>query len=210
MTRRNIEEGETVVIGTMNNAGTVLLTIADMSIIQAEVDVDETDIPTRAASDSRRRSRSTRCRVRPLPARSPRSATARFRPAPAQQASTQATNFKVVVTLDKEIPEVRPGFTCTAEITTAVRDERRRGADPGDDRARDDRRRQGQRRPAAREREAVAPSERPARRAGRGAEARADAQGARGRVRRPGRQGGLRAGQDRASPARSTSRSCRA
>src|SRR3954454_710488 len=46
VTRRNIEEGETVVIGTMNNAGTVLLTIADMSIIQAEVDVDETDIPT--------------------------------------------------------------------------------------------------------------------------------------------------------------------
>ena len=38
------------------------------------------------------------------------------------QAATQATNFKVVVTLDKEIPEVRPGFTCTAEITTAVRD----------------------------------------------------------------------------------------
>ena len=46
VTRRNIEEGETVVIGTMNNAGTVLLTIADMSVIQAEVEVDETDIPT--------------------------------------------------------------------------------------------------------------------------------------------------------------------
>ena len=43
--RRNIEEGETVVIGTMNNAGTVLLTIADMSVIEAEVEVDETDIP---------------------------------------------------------------------------------------------------------------------------------------------------------------------
>ena len=46
VTRRNIEEGENVVIGTMNNAGTVLLTIADMSIIQAEVEVDETDLPT--------------------------------------------------------------------------------------------------------------------------------------------------------------------
>ena len=34
-----------VVIGTMNNPGTVLLTIADMSVIEAEVDVDETDIP---------------------------------------------------------------------------------------------------------------------------------------------------------------------
>ena len=37
--------GETAVIGTMNNAGTVLLTIADMSVIEAEVEVDETDIP---------------------------------------------------------------------------------------------------------------------------------------------------------------------
>ena len=55
VTRRNIEEGETVVIGTMNNAGTVLLTIADMSVIEAEVEVDETDIPTRHASASRRR-----------------------------------------------------------------------------------------------------------------------------------------------------------
>ena len=45
ITRRNIEEGETVVIGTMNNAGTDLLTIADMSLIEAEVEVDETDIP---------------------------------------------------------------------------------------------------------------------------------------------------------------------
>jgi len=46
VTKRNIEEGETAVTGTMNNAGTVLLTIADMSIIEAEVEVDETDIPT--------------------------------------------------------------------------------------------------------------------------------------------------------------------
>ena len=53
VTRRNIEEGETVVIGTMNNAGTVLLTIADMSVIEAEVEVDETDIPTRAARPDR-------------------------------------------------------------------------------------------------------------------------------------------------------------
>src|SRR2546422_3278694 len=43
--RRNIQEGETAVIGTMNNPGTVLLTLADMSIIQAEVEVDETNIP---------------------------------------------------------------------------------------------------------------------------------------------------------------------
>ena len=39
------------------------------------------------------------------------------------QAATnqQATNFKVVVVLDEDVPDVRPGFTCTAEITTATR-----------------------------------------------------------------------------------------
>jgi HlyD family secretion protein len=40
-----------------------------------------------------------------------------------QGAGTQATNFKVVVTLDDEIPSIRPGFTCTADITTAVRED---------------------------------------------------------------------------------------
>ena len=39
------------------------------------------------------------------------------------QAATnqQATNFKVVVVLDEDVPDVRPGFTCTADITTATR-----------------------------------------------------------------------------------------
>src|SRR5262249_9695908 len=45
VTRRNIQEGETAVVGTMNNAGTVLLTLADMGVIQAEVEVDETNVP---------------------------------------------------------------------------------------------------------------------------------------------------------------------
>jgi HlyD family secretion protein len=36
-------------------------------------------------------------------------------------ATTQATNFKVVVVLDEDVPDVRPGFTCTADITTATR-----------------------------------------------------------------------------------------
>ena len=45
VTRRNVEDGENVLVGTMNNAGTVLLTVADMSVIEAEVEVDETDIP---------------------------------------------------------------------------------------------------------------------------------------------------------------------
>ena len=38
-----------------------------------------------------------------------------------QSTGTQATNFKVVVVIDEPVPEVRPGFTCTADITTATR-----------------------------------------------------------------------------------------
>ena len=63
VTRRNIEEGETVVIGTMNNAGTVLLTIADFSVLEAEIEVDETDIPAVRLGQPR----STRCRTAPTP-----------------------------------------------------------------------------------------------------------------------------------------------
>jgi HlyD family secretion protein len=122
VTRRNIEEGETVVIGTMNNAGTVLLTIADMSIIEAEVEVDETDIP------SVRFGQPAKVTIDAMPGQTFMGKVTEIGNSPiqtatgTQQASTQATNFKVVVTLDKEIQEVRPGFTCTAEITTAVRD----------------------------------------------------------------------------------------
>jgi HlyD family secretion protein len=123
VTRRNIEEGETVVIGTMNNAGTVLLTIADMSVIQAEVEVDETDIP------SVRFGQPAKVTIDAMPGQTFMGKVTEIGNSPIQtgtgtqqQASTQATNFKVVVTLDKEITEVRPGFTCTAEITTAVRD----------------------------------------------------------------------------------------
>jgi HlyD family secretion protein len=119
VTRRNIEEGETAVTGTMNNPGTVLLTIADMSVIEAEVEVDETDIPTVQLGQS------AKVTIDAMPGKT---FTAKVTEignspiqAPGQAASAQATNFKVVLTLDGEIPEVRPGFTCTAEITTATR-----------------------------------------------------------------------------------------
>ena len=124
VTRRNIEEGETVVVGTMNNAGTVLLTIADMSVIEAEVEVDETDIPSVQFGQK------AKITIDAMPGRSFTARVTEIGNSPIQQsgqsgqqsAQTQATNFKVTLTVDGEIPEVRPGFTCTAEITTATRD----------------------------------------------------------------------------------------
>jgi HlyD family secretion protein len=119
ITRRNIEEGETVVIGTMNNAGTVLLTVADMSVIEAEVEVDETDIPAVSLGQK------AKVTIDAMPGKSFTGKVTEIGNSPIQaagsSAASQATNFKVKVTLDGEIPDVRPGFTCTAEITTATR-----------------------------------------------------------------------------------------
>jgi HlyD family secretion protein len=117
VTRRNIQEGETAVIGTMNNAGTVLLTLADMSVIQAEVEVDETNIPRVQLGQQAKIS------IDALPDKTFRGHVTEIGNSPIQTSSagTQATNFKVVVVVDEPIPEVRPGFTCTADITTATR-----------------------------------------------------------------------------------------
>ena len=121
VTRRNIEEGETAVVGTMNNAGTVLLTIADMSVIEAEVEVDETDIPTVTFGQQ------ARVTIDAVPDRTFRGRVTEIGNSPIQQAGPasvgqqQATNFKVVITLEEEVPDVRPGFTATAEITTATK-----------------------------------------------------------------------------------------
>jgi HlyD family secretion protein len=124
VTRRNIQEGETAVIGTMNNAGTVLLTLADMSVIQAEVEVDETNIPSVQLGQR------AKITIDALPDKSFKGHVSEIGNSPiqaagaaAQNTSTQATNFKVVVILDEQVPDVRPGFTCTADITTATRKE---------------------------------------------------------------------------------------
>ena len=121
ITRRNIEEGENVMVGTMNNAGTVLLTIADMSVIESEIEVDETDIPSVTLAQE------ARVTIDALPNRTFRGRVTEIGNSPIQtgtgvMGTPQATNFKVVITLNEEVPGVRPGFTCTAEITTATRE----------------------------------------------------------------------------------------
>jgi HlyD family secretion protein len=120
VTRRNIQEGETAVIGTMNNPGTMLLTLADMSIIQAEVEVDETNIPNVQIGQK------AKITIDAIPERTFKGHVTEIGNSPIQAAGqaaagTQATNFKVVVVVDEPIVEVRPGFTCTADITTATR-----------------------------------------------------------------------------------------
>ncbi len=120
VTRRNIEEGENVVVGTMNNAGTQLLTVADMSVIEAEVEVDETEIPTVKIGQP------AKVTIDAMPGQTFTGKVTEIGNSPLQttaqtQAGQQATNFKVTVQIDGQIAEARPGFTCSAEITTATR-----------------------------------------------------------------------------------------
>jgi HlyD family secretion protein len=104
----------------MNNAGTVLLTIADMSVIEAEIEVDETDIPLV------RLGQPARVTIDAVPNRTFTGRVTEIGNSPIQAAGQQttqqqATNFKVAITIEDEVPDVRPGFTCTAEITTATK-----------------------------------------------------------------------------------------
>ncbi|HEY3381637.1 MAG TPA: efflux RND transporter periplasmic adaptor subunit [Vicinamibacterales bacterium] len=119
--KRNVEEGETAVVGFTNNPSVVLLTVADMSVIEAEIEVDETDIPTVQLGQK------TKVTIDALPDRSFAAKVTEIGNSPINATSAsvggvrQATNFKVVVTIEGQIPDVRPGFTCTADITTATR-----------------------------------------------------------------------------------------
>jgi HlyD family secretion protein len=118
VTKRNIEEGETAVTGTMNNAGTVLLTVADMSVIETEIDVDETDIPFVAVGQP------AKIAIDAFPDKDFTGKVTEVGNSPITTtgaATGRATNFKVVVQALVPVPDVRPGFTCTVTITTATR-----------------------------------------------------------------------------------------
>jgi HlyD family secretion protein len=120
VTKRNVEEGEQAVVGFTNNPSVVLLIVADMSIIEAEIEVDETDIPNVKLGQA------AKVTIDALPDRTFTAKVTEIGNSPINATTTasavrQATTFKVVVTIDGQIPEVRPGFTCTADITTATR-----------------------------------------------------------------------------------------
>jgi HlyD family secretion protein len=126
ITNLPVREGETVVIGIQNSPGSTLMTIADMSIITAEVKVDETDIvnvqigqPAEVSIDAipRKTFHGTVTEIgNNAIVRSTGVATS-------QQtvASEEAKDFKVVVTLQDPPQDLRPGLSATAKITTATR-----------------------------------------------------------------------------------------
>ncbi|PYQ11391.1 MAG: hypothetical protein DMH00_08445 [Acidobacteria bacterium] len=120
ITVMNIEEGENVITGTMNNPGTVLMTIADLSEIEAEIDVDETDVvgvrigqPATVSIDAfpDKKFKAEVVKVG-------NSAVTGSSVNPAEQ----TTNFRVTLALRERVPGIKPALSCSASITTATRD----------------------------------------------------------------------------------------
>ena len=116
ITRLNIEEGENVVTGTMNNAGTVLLTIADLSVVELEIEVDETDIVHVELGQA------ATVRIDAFPDAEFAAIVTEVGKSPISAAANQAINFKVVVRLTDTVPGARPGLSGTADIVTATRE----------------------------------------------------------------------------------------
>src|ERR1700688_2695138 len=126
VTNLPVREGESVVIGIQNALGSTLLTLADMSVITAEVKVDETDIvnvhlgqPAEVTIDAipRKIFHGTVSEIGDNAiVRSTGVATSQQ-----TTASEEAKDFKVVVTVTDPPQDLRPGLSTTAKITTAAR-----------------------------------------------------------------------------------------
>lgn len=114
-----VEEGEVAVIGTMNNPGTILLTIADMSVVEAVMEVDETDIPNVKVGQ-----RAT-VTIDAYPNKTFPGLVTEVGSSPTERSraasGTEAVNFEVKIQLDDPPEGVRPGFSASADIITGTR-----------------------------------------------------------------------------------------
>ncbi len=124
VTNEPVREGETVVEGIQNSEGSTLMTLADMSVVTAEVKVDETDIVNVQIGQT------ADVTVDALPNKVFKGhvtlvgdqALLRSTGVATSQSTTgteEAKEFKVVITLDGPADELRPGLSCTAKVTTA-------------------------------------------------------------------------------------------
>ncbi len=124
VTNEPLREGETVVEGIQNTEGSTIMTIADMSVVTAEVKVDETDIVNIQLGQT------ADVTVDALPGKVFKGhvtlvgdqALLRSTGVATSQSTTgteEAKDFKVVVTLDNPSSDLRPGLSTTAKITTA-------------------------------------------------------------------------------------------
>ena len=126
VTNLPVRMGETVVPGVQNAAASTIMTIADMSLITAELKVDETDIVNVRVNQQ------AEVTIDAMPNRSfqghvieiGNTAILRSTGLAASQSTTanqEAKDFKVVVALDDPPDDIRPGLSCSGKITTSTR-----------------------------------------------------------------------------------------
>ena len=126
VTNLPVRAGETVVPGVQNSAASTIMTIADMSVITAEVKVDETDIVNVSVGQR------AEVTIDAMPNRTFHghvteigdTAILRSSGVAASQSNTsdqEAKDFKVVVALDDPPEDIRPGLSCTGKIVTATK-----------------------------------------------------------------------------------------
>lgn len=118
ITSLRVEEGETALVGTMNNPGTVLMTIADLSVMEVEVEVDETDVvgvKIGQASD---------VKIDAYPDETISGTVTEIGSSALQtiSAADESRDFKVVVTLENPPPDLKPGLSASADIVIAEKE----------------------------------------------------------------------------------------
>jgi len=121
VTRLNVERGETAVVGTMNNPGSLLLTVSDLSVMEAVIEVDETDVPQITVGDS------VAVRIdafgeREFVGRVTTIGNSSLTPR-SQLSSDQAIDFEVRVTLEGLDVDLRTDLSATADVITDVRND---------------------------------------------------------------------------------------
>jgi HlyD family secretion protein len=126
ITNLPVREGESVVMGIQNAPGSTLMTLADMSVITAEIKVDETDIV------NVRLGQPAEVSIDAIPNKTFKAVVTQIgdnaivrstgvSTSQSQSASQEAKDFKVVVVLQDPPSDLRPGLSATAKITTATR-----------------------------------------------------------------------------------------
>jgi HlyD family secretion protein len=116
ITSLKVEEGEVAVVGTMNNPGTVLMTIADLSEMEVEVDVDETDVVGVQLGQI------ADIKVDALPDQVLKGAVTEIGSSAIEKLSTtqqESRDFKVKITFQNPPKALKPGLSASADIITA-------------------------------------------------------------------------------------------
>jgi len=116
ITTLNSEEGENVIVGTMNNAGTVIMVISDLSKIVVKADVDETDIARLKLGQE------VKITLDAFPDTTFAGTVTEIGNA-ALSSSDNVTNFEVTVLIVDQVPDIKPGMNATVDITTDTRED---------------------------------------------------------------------------------------